>query len=159
MNAKRGLVVLVVAVMAGSVSVEHDGTTHGVAAGGTQTFTAERQAESQESAAPQAVGKIVAGKPKYRPKNHEAWRDKGRIVGLLRHAPVCEIDVLDSSGSIVKSTRPKKGAHSYELQWLKPGKYDVRVSAKGYRSLELKGLEVKARNDLFMNLEFLPRGS
>ena len=99
----------------------------------------------------------MAGKPKYRPKNHEAWREKGRIVGLLRHAPECEIDVLDSSGSIVKSTRPKKGAHSYELQWLKPGKYDVRVSARGYQPLEIKGLEVKARNDLFMNLEFVPQ--
>jgi len=141
--------------MSGSASVPCDGATLGVAAGATPTLTAERP-EPQEAAPMQADGKIVAGKPKYRPKNHEAWREKGRIVGLLRHSPECEIDVLDSSGKIVKSTRPKKGAHSYELQWLKPGKYDVRVSARGYQSLELKGLEVKARNDLFMNVEFVP---
>ena len=82
----------------------------------------------------------------------------GRIAGRFRNAPLCEMDALDSSGDIVKSTRVRYGAAAYELGMLKPGVYTLRVSAKGYQTLELKGLQVKARHDLLVNLEFSAKG-
>ena len=105
-----------------------------------------------------ALGVIEAGKPAYKPRTHEAWKTKGRIVGRVRNAPVCEIDALDSRGKTAKSTRLKQGSLAYELEWLAPGTYTLRVSAKGYKTLTLKGLRVKAKNDLFVNLEFLAAG-
>ncbi len=105
-----------------------------------------------------AIAKIKVTKPTYRPKDHEAWRTRGRIVGRLRNSPVCEIDVLNSSGKIVKSTRVHAGAGAYELEWLAPGAYTLRISVKGCRPLALQGLQVKARHDLFVDLEFIPKG-
>jgi len=142
---------LKVAVMAGSVHVEYDGRTYDLSAGSTRAFGAEGERESSGVARGR---QIEAGKPTYRLKNHEAWQDQARIVGPLRNAPLCEIDVLDSLGEIVASTGVKKGEASYELQWLKPGVYTLRVSAKGYETLEVKELEVKTRHDLVVGLEF-----
>ncbi len=114
--------------------------------------------EPAAAAKPAALGKIEAGKPKYEPRSGDAWRERGRIVGHLRNAPECEIEAVDASGRVVKSTRPRKGARVYELQWLRPGVYTLRVAARGYQKLELKNLEVKARHDLFVHLEFTAGG-
>jgi len=113
--------------------------------------------DADDDEKPAAEGTIEAGKPVYKPKNHKAWARKGRIVGLVSNAPVCEIDVLGAGGKVVKSTRLKNGAKVYEIEWLAPGTYGLRVSAKGYKTLTLEGLRVKAKNDLFLNLEFTAR--
>ena len=114
--------------------------------------------EPVAAAKPGALGKIEASEPKYVARTGEAWRERGRIVGHLRDAPACEIAAVDASGRVVKSTRPAKGARTYELQWLRPGVYTLRVSARGYKTLELKKLEVRARHDLFVHLEFTASG-
>ncbi|MBM4035569.1 MAG: carboxypeptidase regulatory-like domain-containing protein [Planctomycetes bacterium] len=100
--------------------------------------------------------KIVAGKPSYKPKgDHEAWAEKGRIVGLVRQCPGCTIEALDAEGKkVVLSTTLAAKATSYELQWLAPGTYHVRVKADGYATLIVERLAVKAKNDLLMNIEF-----
>ncbi len=105
----------------------------------------------------QRLGKIEHGKPEYEPKDHKAWAKKGRIVGRVRNAPKAyEVAALNSRGRVVKSAKGwKKG---YELEWLSPGTYTLRVSAKGYATLKVKGLKVKARHDLFVNLEFTSFG-
>jgi len=99
-------------------------------------------------------GKIAAGKPKYEERNGKAWEEQGRIVGRVRQAPAFKAEALDADGKAVLSTDVAAGAKSYELQWLKPGVYTLRVSAEGYETLEVKGLEVKARSDLLVGLEF-----
>lgn len=110
--------------------------------------------EKTVPAAPAAQGRIEAGKPVYRAKKHKAWKHKGRIVGRVRNAPAFEITALDSDGKVVASAKVEGKAKAYELQWLKPGVYTLRVSAKGYKTLEIKGLEVRAGHDLLVDLEF-----
>ena len=113
--------------------------------GGSQ---AAKQAASQ-------VKKIAAGRPTYRPKNHRAWRSKGRIVGRVRDCPGCEVKALDAeSKKTVKSHPVKPGGKAFELQWLTPGKYILLVTADGYEALDVHNLVVKAKNDLHVNIEF-----
>jgi len=99
--------------------------------------------------------KIAAGKPKYNRKTHPAWERKGRIVGRVRDCPGCEVKALDAkSKKVVKSCSVKRGGNAYELQWLKPGKYILLVTAKGYEALDVHDLVVRAKADLHVNIEF-----
>lgn len=136
-------VVVTVAVVSGLVAYDLGGLTGTLGGGASQVFAGEAPA-----------GRIVAGTPAYRPKPHEAWAEKGRIVGLLRQCPGCELEALDAAGKVVKSARVAAGAKAYELQWLVPGTYTVRVAASGYQTLTVSNVVVKAKNDLFMNIEF-----
>ena len=61
--------------------------------------------------------------------------------------------MLDGAGKVVKSAELVKGAKSYELGMLKPGAYSLRFTAAGYPTLTVK-VEVKARHDLHVNIEF-----
>jgi len=97
---------------------------------------------------------IHHSKPTVKPKDHKAWAEKGRIVGPIRRCPGCEIDVLDAEGKTVKSLRIPEGGKAYEVEWLAPGTYEMRVAAKGYKPLVLLELVVKAKNDLWIVLEF-----
>jgi len=148
MTAKAGkmAVALVVTVLAGSVNVERAGRTFSLGVGPERVFGAEEQVD--------AAGVIEAGRPTYRPKNHEAWAAKGRIVGFARDAPAFTAKALDGKGRVVASFTAKEGAKAYELEWLSPGTYALRVSAEGYETLTVEGLQVKAKNDLFVSLEF-----
>ena len=136
-------VVVTVAVVSGLVAYDLGGLTGTLGGGASQVFAAEA-----------AEGRIVAGKPAYKAKSHEAWAEKGRMVGLLRQCPGCEIGVLNAEGKTVTSVSPKAGAKVYELQWLAPGTYTLRVAAAGYQTLTVGSLVVKAKNDLVMNIEF-----
>ena len=110
-----------------------------------------------DSQAGEAGGKkIVAGKTVYKPKgDNPAWAEKGRIVGLVRQCPGCTIQALDADGKeVVLSTTVAAKKTGYELEWLKPGTYVLRVTADGYTPLVVDGLVVKAKNDLQMNIEF-----
>jgi len=97
-------------------------------------------------------GVIHTGEPKYVGRDGPQWKHHGRLVGHLRDAPVCEIDVVDGKGRVVKSTRVRAGAKAYELEWLPPGEYILRIAAKGCKTLE-KPIVIKAKHDLFVDLE------
>jgi hypothetical protein len=103
------------------------------------------------------TGKIEAGKPTYAAKPREAWKDKGRIVGTARTQVPFTVTVLDASGKQVKAAEAqagKDGVRVYEVGWLDPGVYTLRVTAEGYTPLQLEKLEVRANQDLRVNLEF-----
>lgn len=100
------------------------------------------------------LGVIAAGEPSWREQAGEAWAEQGRIVGPVRNSPGAEIHVLDAEGTVVKSVGLRRGQNGYEIEWLAPGTYTLRVAARGCRTLELKSLEVKARHDLVIPLEF-----
>jgi len=111
-------------------------------------------ADSAE-AADRGTKKIVAGKPIYKAKSHEAWRDKGRVVGAVRDCPGCEVKALNAkTKKAVKSFTMKRGDKAYELQWLQPGKYILLVTAAGYEAIDVHNLVVKAKHDLHVNIEF-----
>jgi hypothetical protein len=148
-NTMRRSVVVAVAVISGIVAYQFGDESGTLTAGMSRIFSSAVAAEAEDP-----KGTIEAGTPTYRPRTHEAWRERGRIVGRMRGCPGCEIDVLDGAGKIVKSTRCPKGAKVYEIEWLAPGTYSLRVAAKGHKPLVLEGLVVKAKNDLFVNLEF-----
>jgi hypothetical protein len=111
-------------------------------------------AAPEEKKAPK--GKIEAGKAQYVAKNAEAWKTKGRLVGVAKQAPEFKVTVLAGEKREVKAVEAEKlkdGGRAYEV-WLEPGTYTLVVSAAGYESLEIKNLEVKAGNDLRTDLEF-----
>jgi ferric-dicitrate binding protein FerR (iron transport regulator) len=143
-SLKRSAMVTVI-VVTGLVAYQFGDLTGVLSAGTSQAFGAEG-----------AGKKIVAGKPTYLPKDgHEAWKDKGRIVGLVRQCPGCKVEALDAEGKeVVKSSSVEAKGRVYELQWLSPGTYRLRVSADGYETLIVPGLVVKTDNDLSMNIEF-----
>jgi hypothetical protein len=104
-----------------------------------------------------AAGKIEAGKPAYAAKPKDAWKDRGRIVGVSPNAPAFTVTILDSAGKEVLTAQAgelKNGKRAYEVEWLQPGTYTMRVTAEGYDALSLEKLEIKANNDLRIDLEF-----
>ena len=98
-------------------------------------------------------GKIESAKPRYVPKDHEAWKDKGRIVGVGKDAPRFVVELQTADGGVVKLGEKGKGG-AYELEWLTPGIYNLRITAEGFRPLEIRELEVKTGHDLRIDLEF-----
>jgi len=111
-------------------------------------------AAGEEAAVP-PQGKIYAGKPVYRAKTHPAWAEKGRVIGPVRPgAPACKVEVVNAAGTVVTSATLAKGAKGYELEFLAPAVYTLRVSATGFATLEVKGLEVRAKHDVSVALEF-----
>jgi hypothetical protein len=145
MSRLKRLAIGTVIVVSGFVACQLGGLTGVLSGGASKVFAAES-----------AGKKIVAGKATYLPKGgHEAWKEKGRIVGLVRQCPGCKVEALDAEGKnvVLSSTVEAKG-RVYELQWLNPGTYQLRVTADGYETLVVPGLAVKADNDLRMNIEF-----
>ncbi|MBT3375488.1 MAG: carboxypeptidase regulatory-like domain-containing protein [Lentisphaerae bacterium] len=103
-----------------------------------------------------ARGKVEAAKPRYVSKDHGAWKEKGRIVGIARKAPAFEVTILDSSKQKVKTVAAealKDGRRAYEV-WLAPGTYILFIKAEGYETVDLHDLEVKRGADLRIDLEF-----
>jgi hypothetical protein len=103
------------------------------------------------------TGRIRAGKTAYAAKPREEWKDRGRIVGTARSAPAFKVIILDAEGKQVKSVEagaPKDGVRAYEVEWLGPGAYSMRVTAEGYTPLLVVRLDVRANQDLQLNLEF-----
>jgi hypothetical protein len=75
-------------------------------------------------------------------------------VGALRDCPGCKVEALDAEGKAVKTHAVPAGGRAYELQWLAPGTYSLRVSADGYETLTIEGLVVQAKSDLRVGIEF-----
>ncbi len=144
-NSLKRSALVTVLVVTGFVAYQFGDLTGVLSAGTSQAFGAEGAAK-----------KIVAGKAAYLPKGgNEAWKEKGRVVGLVRQCPGCKIEALDAEGKdVVKSCSVDAKARGYELQWLAPGTYQLRVSADGYETLIVPDLVVKADNDLGLNIEF-----
>jgi len=113
----------------------------------------------EEKTVPPAAGRIAAGAPRYAPRDNAAWRERGRIVGQVRSAPAFKAEALDAAGAVAAAVTGRAGAKGYEIQWLAPGVYSLRVSAEGYGTLVVAGLEVKAMNDLVLPLEFSGGGA
>lgn len=105
--------------------------------------------------ADRSVKKIAAGKPTYSAKDHEAWQAKGRIVGVVKDCPGCEVKALDAKTKTeVKACTVGQAGGTYELEWLEPGRYILLVTAPGYQAHDVHDLVVKAKNDLRVDLEF-----
>ena len=150
MKPRRMSAIVTVTVVSGLVAY-HFGDVTGVLSGGmNKAFAAEPAGSSKK-----AAKKIEAGKPTYRAKTHKAWKERGRIVGRVRRCPGCTVKALDAkSKKAVKSFAVKPGGRVYELQWLKPGKYILLVTADGYEALDVHNLVVKAKNDLHVDIGF-----
>ena len=146
-RSKKSVLVSVV-VVTGLVGY-HFGDLAGELSGGTSRLFCAAAEGAEEGAK-----RIVAGKPTLYPRKHPAWAEKGRIVGITRHCPGCKVEALDAKGNVVKSFAVAPGGGSHELQWLIPGVYALRVTADGYDTLVVKGLEVRAKHDLRVDIEF-----
>jgi hypothetical protein len=102
-------------------------------------------------------GTIKSGRPIYRVKEQDEWNKKGRILGITKKDIAFKITIHDAAKKIVKAAEVemhKKGKTAYEV-WLTPGTYTMKISAKGYKTLDLKNLLVKKGNDLRIDLEFI----
>ena len=75
-------------------------------------------------------------------------------MGKVRDCPGCKVEALDAAGKVVGSFAVPAGGRSYELQWLAPGTYTLRVTADGYEPLTIAGLAIKAKSDLRVDIEF-----
>ena len=143
MTRSRKSAVVTVAVISGAVAYLFGDLAGSLTGGMAQAFGAD------------TVKKIAFSKPRYNPKNHPAWKEKGRIVGHVRGCPGCKVQALDDkTKKAVCSSTVKAGAKAYELESLKPGKYILLVTAEGYEALDVHNLVVKVMNDIRIDLEF-----
>jgi len=81
---------------------------------------------------------------------------KGRITGMAKNAPDFKVTVLTSTIQSVRTVGSEKldnGSKVYEVQ-LEPGTYMLAVDAEGYETLVIKNLEVRAGQDLELDLKF-----
>ncbi len=101
------------------------------------------------------VGVIEHGTPRIVPKDGAHWKTKGRVVGVARKAPKFVVELQNDDGVVVKVAASEDGG-AYELEWLDPGVYTMRVAAAGYRPLLIKMVSVKAGADVRIDLEFTP---
>lgn len=93
--------------------------------------------------------------PRYLRKKHKAWKDRGRIVGVVRSAAESRVTVMNKRGRVLSVAEMEKvgdGRSVYEF-WLGPGKYMLRVGAEGFWPIVLDDLKVKAGNDLRIDFE------
>ena len=143
MARSRKSAVVTVAVISGAVAYLFGDLAGTLTGGMEQAFGAD------------TVKKIASSKPRYCPKNHQAWKEKGRFVGLVRNCPGGKVAALDAkTKKAVCSSTVKAGAKVYELEWLKPGKYILLVTAEGYEALDVHNLVIRAKNDIRIDLEF-----
>ena len=100
---------------------------------------------------------IRATRPVYRAKDHAAWAQKGRLLGFAPKAPAFKV-LLTAPGKhkILGRADVPAGEGVYEFGWISPGTYRLDVTAKGYRALTLKDVKIKARSDVYINLDFGP---
>jgi hypothetical protein len=98
-------------------------------------------------------GRIAALTPFYRAKEGAPWKERGRLLGLALHAPKYTAEAV-AEGRIIQTDIVPAGQGLYELEWLRPGTYMLRIVAEGYRTLVVDGVKVKAGHDLYVNLEF-----
>ena len=74
--------------------------------------------------------------------------------GACRQAVAFKVEALGADGKVAASAEVPAKQKTYELERLAPGTYALRFSAAGYPTLTVKGIVVKARNDLHVNVEF-----
>lgn len=105
------------------------------------------------------LGKIsVSSKDYFAKGNNPAWREKGRILGATK-ADFQKFRgiLLGGDGKEIKTDeadKQKDGTTAFEF-WLLPGKYTIRVAAKGFETIEIKNIEVKTDNDYKIILGFI----
>ena len=146
MNRVKKAAMVTVAVVAGVVAYQIGDSTGVLKGGMGQVFAGEAAAK-----------KIHVGKPGYKAKSGEAWKEKGRIVGGAWFCPGCKVEALDAEGKeVVKSATlaATDKCASFELEWLSPGTYQFRVSADGFDPVVVPGLVVKVGNDLNIPVYF-----
>lgn len=102
-------------------------------------------------------GTIKSGKPVYRVKAQDEWNTKGRIIGFAQKIIAFKITIHNAEKKLVKAAEvemEKKGKTAYAV-WLAPGRYTMKISAKGYKNLDLKNVLVKKGHDVKIDLEFI----
>lgn len=99
-----------------------------------------------------------ADKPVLAPWDETSLDDKGRIGGSLKHCPGCQIEVLGSNGLAVKMLSVKRADPDYQVEWLEPGTYMLRVTGGGC-SVSVPNVSVQAMSDTRVDIEFAPSGA
>lgn len=99
-----------------------------------------------------------ADKPVLAPWDEASLDDKGRIGGSLKHCPGCQIEVLGSNGLAVKMLSVKRADPDYQVEWLEPGTYMLRVTGGGC-SVSVPNVSVQAMSDTRVDIEFAPSGA
>lgn len=101
-------------------------------------------------------GVIQHSSQKYTVRETAGSQGKGRITGIAKNAPDFKITVYTPAIRPVKTINSKtldNGSKAYEVH-LKPGTYILTVDAEGYAALDIKDLEVRAGEDLELDLKF-----
>ena len=102
-------------------------------------------------------GTIKSGRPVYRVKAKDEWNTKGRIIGFAQKNIAFKITIHNAEKKLVKAAEvemEKEGKTAYEV-WLAPGLYTMKISSKGYKSLDLKNVLVKKGHDVKIDLKFI----
>jgi hypothetical protein len=74
---------------------------------------------------------------------------KGRIVGRISGEdgkPVSQVLLVASSEGVVEDARSGPNG-AFELEWLPPGTYTVKIKKAGYGELRMEAVEVAADED------------
>jgi len=76
------------------------------------------------------------------------YRALGRVVGFVKNAAGAPVGdcllVLLKNKALVGTATPQKKTGVYELEWYPPGVYTVLVIAKGYKTVDYHGVELRA---------------
>lgn len=108
-------------------------------------------AEPKEAPRP-AASRIVVAKPALKPITLPGAEEQGRLTGDTKGCPGCTVAVLDGDGDVVHSVSLKAATAFFELKWFDPGAYTVRVSVRGYPTLDLASVPLKAGHDTVLDI-------
>ena len=99
-------------------------------------------------------------KPEYLKRKGAAWKKRTRLVGLVKKAPAKfiirfeDVNEMDPEKIVVLSQECNGNLTVYETDWLRPGTYNIIITAEGYQDFPIKKVQLKARSDCLINILF-----
>lgn len=107
-------------------------------------------------AIPNKFQEIEHKQPKYIDRQSDAWKEGGRVIGEIKHAPEKFTIKFTNAGSgkVIYTYESPARLSIYQTKRLAPGTYDMLIESEGFLEHRIINVKVMARKDCLINLNF-----